>query len=89
VEHLLVDAIFKSLRRHGAKEALLVAWCIASDDRKHMLHPTVGNKKSQSYWIEMAGATLARPRPVHPGSIFAQIAEDVDFCTRLRTDVYM
>jgi transposase-like protein len=38
VEYLFVDAIFESLRRHGAKEALLVAWCIASDGRKHLLH---------------------------------------------------
>ena len=33
VEYLFVDAVFESLRRHGAKEALLVAWCIASDGR--------------------------------------------------------
>ena len=32
------------LRRHGAKEALLVAWCIATDGRKHLLHLAVGNK---------------------------------------------
>jgi putative transposase len=34
VEYLFLDAIFESLRRQGAKEALLVAWCIASDGRK-------------------------------------------------------
>ena len=33
VEYLFVDAVFESLRRHGAKEAVLVAWCIASDGR--------------------------------------------------------
>jgi transposase-like protein len=38
------------LRRHGAKEALLVAWCIASDGRKHLLHLAVGNKESESCW---------------------------------------
>ena len=31
VEYLFVDAVFEALRRHGAKEALLVAWCIDSD----------------------------------------------------------
>jgi putative transposase len=50
VEYLFVDAIFESLRRHGAKEALLVAWCIASDGRKHLLHLAVGNKESQPCW---------------------------------------
>jgi putative transposase len=43
VEYLFVDAIFESPRGHGAKEALLVAWCIDSDGRKHLLHLAVGN----------------------------------------------
>ena len=50
VEYLFVDAIFESLRRHGAKEALLVAWGIASDGRKHLLHLAVGNKESETCW---------------------------------------
>jgi putative transposase len=29
VEYLFVDAVFESLRRHGAKEALLMGWAIA------------------------------------------------------------
>jgi transposase-like protein len=52
VEYLFVDAVFESLRRHGAKEAVLVCWCIASDGRKHPLHPAVGNKESQACWSE-------------------------------------
>jgi putative transposase len=44
VEYLFVDAVFESLRRHGAKEAVLVAWCIASDGRKHLLHLAVGKQ---------------------------------------------
>jgi transposase-like protein len=44
LEYLFVDAIFESLRRHGAKEALLVAGCLASDGRKHLLHLAVGNQ---------------------------------------------
>jgi putative transposase len=60
VEYLFVDAIFESLRRHGAKEALLVAWCIASDGRKHLLHLAVGNKESQACWTEFFRSMLAR-----------------------------
>jgi transposase-like protein len=52
VEYLFVDAVFESLRRHGAKEAVLVCWCIASDGRKHLLHLAVGNKESQACWSE-------------------------------------
>ncbi|MBV8995286.1 MAG: IS256 family transposase [Pseudonocardiales bacterium] len=60
VEYLFVDAIFESLRRHGAKEALLVAWCIASDGRKHLLHLAVGNKESQACWTEFFRSLLGR-----------------------------
>jgi putative transposase len=60
VEYLFVDAVFESLRRHGAKEALLVAWCIASDGRKHLVHLTVGNKESQACWTEFFRGMLAR-----------------------------
>lgn len=60
VEYLFVDAVFEALRRHGAKEALLVAWCIASDGRKHLLHLAVGNKESQACWTEFFRSMLAR-----------------------------
>ncbi len=50
VEYLFCDAIFESLRRQGAKEALLVAWCIDSEGRKHLLHLAVGNKESEAAW---------------------------------------
>src|ERR687884_89265 len=60
VEYLFVDAIFESLRRHGAKEALLVAWGIASDGRKHLLHLAVGNKESETCWTEFFRSMLAR-----------------------------
>ena len=59
-EYLFVDAIFESLRRHGAKEALLVAWCITSDGRKHLLHLAVGNKESQTCWTEFFRSMLTR-----------------------------
>ena len=52
VEYLFVDAIFESLRRYGAKEAVLVAWGVDSDGRKHLLHLAVGNKESEDCWVE-------------------------------------
>ena len=60
VEYMFVDAVFESLRRHGAKEALLVGWCIASDGRKHLLHLAVGNKESESCWTEFFRHMLDR-----------------------------
>ena len=60
VEYLFVDAVFESLRRHGAKEALLVAWCIDSDGRKHLLHLAVGNKESEACWTEFFRSMLGR-----------------------------
>ena len=61
VEYLFVDAVFEALRRHGAKEALLVCWCIDSDGRKHLLHLAVGNKESEACWTEFL-PHHARPR---------------------------
>ncbi|CAN5743008.1 IS256 family transposase [soil metagenome] len=52
VEYLFCDGIYESLRRHGAKEAVLVAWGIGSDGRKHLLHLGVGNKESEADWTE-------------------------------------
>jgi transposase-like protein len=51
-EYLFVDGIYESLRRHGAKEAVLVGWCIDSEGRKHLLHLAVGNKESEDDWTE-------------------------------------
>ena len=52
VEYLFIDGIYESLRRHGAKEAVLVAWGIDTDGRKHLLHLAVGNKESEDDWTE-------------------------------------
>lgn len=52
VEYLFCDGIYESLRRHGAKEAVLVAWGIDSDGRKHLLHLAVGNRESEEDWTE-------------------------------------
>jgi putative transposase len=59
-EYLFADAIFESLRAQGAKEALLVAWCIAADGRKHLLHLAVGNKESEACWTEFFRHMLGR-----------------------------
>jgi putative transposase len=69
VEYLFADAIFESLRAQGAKEALLVAWCIAADGRKHLLHLTVGNKESEACWTEFFRNLLGRGLrlPTGPG----------------------
>jgi len=60
VEYLFTDAVFESLRRQGAKEALLVAWCIDSEGRKHLLHLAVGNKESEAAWTEFFRNMLSR-----------------------------
>jgi putative transposase len=60
VEYLFCDAIFESLRRQGAKEALLVAWCIDTEGRKHLLHLAVGNKESEAAWTEFFRHMLGR-----------------------------
>jgi putative transposase len=60
VEYLFLDAIFESLRRQGAKEALLVAWCIATDGRKHLLHLGIGNKESEDAWVEFLRNLVSR-----------------------------
>jgi transposase-like protein len=60
VEYLFVDAVFESLRRHGAKEALLVAWGISTDGRKHLLHLQVGNKESEACWTSFFRNLLDR-----------------------------
>lgn len=52
IHYLFADAVFESLRRYGAKEAVLVAWGIDQDGRKHLLHLAVGNKESEADWAE-------------------------------------
>jgi transposase-like protein len=60
VEYLFCEAVFESLRRHGVKDAVLVAWCFAADGRKHLLHLAVGNTESTSCWTEFFRHMLAR-----------------------------
>ena len=60
IHYLFVDAIYESLRRHGAKEGVLVAWCITGEGRKILLHLAVGNKESEACWTEFFRSMLAR-----------------------------
>jgi len=60
VEYLFVDGIYESLRRHGAKEAVLVAWGVDGDGRKHLLHLAVGNKESEQCWVEFFRHMISR-----------------------------
>jgi transposase-like protein len=60
VHYLFCDAVFESLRRQGAKEALLVAWCIDAQGRKHLLHLAVGNRESEASWTEFFRNMIAR-----------------------------
>ena len=60
--------IYESLRRYGAKEGILCAWCITCDGRKVLLHLAVGNKESEACWTEflpdMVGRGLKTPTSV-------------------------
>lgn len=47
VEYLFLDTVYESLRRYGAKEGILAAWCITTEGRKVLLHLAVGNKESE------------------------------------------
>ncbi len=60
VAYLFVDAIFESLRRYGAKEAVLACWCITTSGHKVLLHLAVGNKESEACWTEFFRNMIAR-----------------------------
>ncbi len=60
VEYLYLDAVYESLRRHGAKEGVLAAWCVTASGRKVLLHLQVGNKESEACWTEFLRHMIAR-----------------------------
>jgi putative transposase len=61
VSYLFLDGIYESLRRYGAKEGVLAAWCITTDGREMLLHLAVGNKGPRT-------ATEFMPDMVAPGT---------------------
>jgi transposase-like protein len=60
VQYLFVDALFETLRRYGAKEAILAAWCITTSGHKVLLHLAVGNKESEADWTEFFRCMIDR-----------------------------
>jgi putative transposase len=60
VEYLFLDAVYESLRRYGAKEGVLAAWCITTEGRKVLLHLAVGTKESEACWVEFLRDMVAR-----------------------------
>ncbi len=74
VVYLFVDAIFESLRRYGAKEAVLACWCITTSGHKVLLHLAVGNKESEACWTEFFRNMIARGLKV-PTSVTADGAQ--------------
>jgi putative transposase len=60
VEYLFLDAVYESLRRYGAKEGILAAWCITTEGRKVLLHLSVGNKESEKCWVEFLRDMIGR-----------------------------
>lgn len=60
IEYLFVDAIFESLRRHGAKEGILAAWGVTGEGRKVLLGLAVGNRESEAAWTEFFRDLVAR-----------------------------
>jgi putative transposase len=60
VEYLFVDAVYESLRRYGAKEGILCAWCITTEGRKMLLSLAVGNKESEACWTEFLRDMIKR-----------------------------
>ena len=68
-EYLFLDAIYESLRRYGAKEGVLAAWCITTDGRKVLLHLAVGNKESEECWLGFLRDMMIRRGLRIPASI--------------------
>jgi putative transposase len=62
VQYMFLDSVYESLRRYGAKEGILAAWCITSEGRK-VLHLAVGNKESAACWTEFLRDMISRGLP--------------------------
>ena len=59
-QYLFLDTVYESLRRYGAKEGVLAAWCITTDGRKVLLHLAVGSKESEECWVGFLRDTVRR-----------------------------
>jgi len=64
--YLFCDAVYESLRQQaGCKQAVLVTWAILIDGSKVLVHMSLGNKESQSIWVEHFRSLIQRGLP-HP-----------------------
>lgn len=60
VEYLFLDAVYESLRRRGAKEGVLAAWCITTSGRKLLLGLSAGAKESEVCWTTFLRDLITR-----------------------------
>ena len=64
VVYLFADAVYESLRKQaGCQQAVLVSWGILRDGSKVLLHMSLGNKESQSSWLEHFRSLVSRNLP--------------------------
>ena len=50
---LLVDAIYEPIRRCDGHQAVLVAWGLDVDGRRHLLGVQLGQRESKEQWLEL------------------------------------
>ncbi len=64
VVYLFCDAVHESLRHQAnCKQAILMSWGILSDGSKVLLDMSLGNKESQSSWLEHLRSLVSRGLP--------------------------
>ena len=59
-QYLFCDAVYESLRRRGAKDGVLCAWCITTSGTKVLLGLTVGAKESEACWTAFLRDMVSR-----------------------------
>ena len=52
LEYLFLDAVFEPLKGYDSSQAILCAWGITRDEKKVLLHLSLGNKESCENWLE-------------------------------------
>jgi len=64
VVYVFCDAVYESLRRCGASQAILVSWGICSNGGKVLLHLSTGSKESYDAWLEHLRSLVSRNLPL-------------------------
>jgi putative transposase len=57
---LFLDAVFLSVRPHGPKEGVLVAWGFTEDGERVLLQVILGMRESREDWLELGRDLIAR-----------------------------